>query len=329
MQTLTLHRDFLKKPSKGIAFLMIVIMLATITILANRKDIVIEISERWSFIYMLRLVLGTILPEVVSLFILTALINVYHQFMGLETIDISPESIARYELKFLPLFLLSFFFFFPITLHLRFALREFPNYSFSSYYDVYLTNGFSANTYLFYLPFVFVLGYSMLNISMFIDFGTKSNRKISVPVPTQNIESKPEVIEQKADVVEKQEKEVAKKTYTTLIEARTNAGTIFLNVKDCYFFMLTADNEYMVEHIEGRFKIVQSISILEAKLDPLLFFRCNRKCIINLDYTGSFVYLDKGKYNLCMKPPITSEFIITKARIEILKEALKANIGSK
>jgi two-component system, LytTR family, response regulator len=330
MQSLTLHRDFLKQPSKGISPLIAVIVLAYITLLATRNDIITEILQKLSFVYVCRLVFGTILPEIISLLILVALINGYHLLMKLEKVEISIDAIACYELKFVPLFVSAFFFFFPITLHVRFLLREFPHYTLASYYNIYLINGFSVSTYLFYLPFIFILGYALLNISMFFDFSRKSSFFGDIPVET--IEQTPEIIEQSAEVIEQNiefEKEVTHQPYLTAIQAKTAYGTVFFDVKDCYYFILISSHQYAVGHPEGRFKITKSISILEQELDPIHFFRCNRKAIINLNYTGSFVYLDKGKYNVCMKSPIVGEFDISKARIEVLKEALKINIESK
>ena len=294
-------------------------------LLANRKDIVTEILSNLSFFYLFRQASIIIIPELVSLFILIALINCYHRVMRLESIDLSLNAIARYEFKFAPLFLLAFFTFFPVTLHLRFLLREFPNYSLSSYYNTYLINGFSANTYMFYLPFVFVLGYSLLNISLFIDFSATqikepdlltTNDNNDIPIPEQHID----LIDSDARV---------KKTYLNIVEVKTKTGTTFLNINDCYYFTTTSDNQNIVEHTEGRFKIIKSMSALEEDLDPLYFFKCNRKTIVNLGYTGSFTYLDKGKYNITMKSPIAAEFYITKARIDLYKIALKKYIELK
>ena len=330
MQSLTLHREFLKKPQNSFLVLFIVVLLAYMTIFTARPDTLAIFLHRASFFYLCKLVLTAILPEIASLLILVALINGYHLLMKLEKVDISLDAIARYEFKFVPLFVMAFFFFFPITLHLRFLLREFPHYTLVSYYNIYLINGFSFNTYLFYLPFIFVLGYTLLNISMFFDFAQKSSSVVAIAV--DNIENMAQIEKQNTEPLE-EITEIVEDTpnnlYLTVIEAKTVRGTVYFNIQDCYYFTIIGDRQYAVEHPEGRFRIYKSISELEQELDPLHFFKCSRKAIINLNYTGSFVYLDKGKYNVCMKSPVVGEFDITKARIEILKDALKVNVESK
>ncbi len=327
MQRIILQRSFLKSPSKGIIALIIVVLLAYIGLLANRKDIVTEILSNLTFFYLFRQASTIILPELMSLFILIALINGYHRVMRLESIDLSIEAIARYEFKFAPLFFLAYFAFFPVTLHLRFLLREFPDYSLSNYYNTYLINGFSVNTYMFYLPFVFVLGYALLNVSLFIDFSPIQIKEPDLPTTKITKDDDNVPIAQQTDLVDFDVR--AEKIYLNIVEVKTKTGTTFLNISDCHYFTTTNDNQNIVAHSEGSFKIIKSISAIEADLDPLHFFRCNRKTIVNLRYTGSFTYLDKGRYNITMKNPIVADFYITKARIDLYKIALKRHIEHK
>ncbi len=329
MQTLILHRTFLKKPKNGLLLLLVIVLLANTLIFVLRPDLKLQFVRQLTFNHISAVLLSTVVPEFVSLIVLMLLINQYHLLLKLEKLNLTVMFIIRYELMFMPLFAIAFFVFFPITLHIRFLLREFPVYDWNRYYLTYFSNGFSFNTYLLYLPFVFILGYALLNVSMFIDF-SKSN---SHPAPLQNVEKETVVVVENFDITSGEElveeTTTAKDGYLTLIEAKTMQGTIFLNAEDCYYFILIGTYDYFVEHPDGRFKIVQSISVLEAGLDPLIFCRCNRKAILNLNYASSFVYLDKGKYSICMKSPLKAEFSITKARMEIFKEALKMNIESK
>ncbi len=325
MQTLSLQRTFLKKPKNGVVFLFAIVLFALAFSLVTRSDLIIQFPQRFAFDALPSLAVVVFVPELVSLLVLMALINLYHQFMKLDTLDLSLQSIIRYELKFIPLFLVAFFIFFPITLHIRFLLREFPHYDLGKYMSIYMAYGFAFDTYLFYLPFVIILGYTLLNVSMFVDFAKME----SFTVPQNNaINEQSESIEI-SEEESKKEAMTAEEDYRTLVEVKTKHGTNFLLAEECYYFMLIGTYDYFVEHPEGRFKIIQSISVLEASLDPAVFFRCNRKAIINLNFVNSFVYLDKGRYNISMKPPIAEEFTITKARMEVFKETLKKNIELK
>jgi two-component system, LytTR family, response regulator len=178
---------------------------------------------------------------------------------------------------------------------------------------MYLISGLSISTYFLYLPFIFILGYVLLNVSMLIDF-----IKRDIPLDV--------AIDETIDEVEKTEIVPSIESYLKTIESKTAYGNAFLDVESCYYFISMDDHNHIAEHVEGRFRINKSISAMEKELDPLHFFKCNRKTIINLNYAGNFVYLDKGKYSLSMRAPIDADFIITKARIENYKEALKNNI---
>jgi hypothetical protein len=273
--------------------------------------------------YIKNFVIGLLAPELCTLYILLFLIDAFHRFLGIRQVKFNIKSILRYEATFLPLFLVSFFFFFPITLHVRFLLREFPNYSVNRYLDLYIFNGFTIQTYFFYLPFVVILGYILINVSLVRDF-LESNTQGRTSVPSAGVDFMlPEIKPKETLVAEPQPAQTD--NYLRFIEAKTGAGEIFLRVEECYFFE-TVEERYYAEHPKGRFRITKPLSVLEEELEPLHFFRGHRSFIINLNYLDSYNYWEKGKYILYVKTSTEMrELIMSRNRFTALRDALTAN----
>jgi two-component system, LytTR family, response regulator len=323
MRSLTLTRSFYKNPQNGLIFLLVVVLFCEVVSWA------ISPQSRWSIYtsyhnlaaYLKNLVIGFLAPELCTLYILLFLIDTFHRFWGIRQVQFNVISVLKYEAKFFPLFLISFFFFFPITLHVRFLLREFPNYSFNRYLDLYIFNGFTIQTYLFYLPFVIILGYILINVSLVKDF-LESNTQGRSIIPTTAVDfMMPESKSQKLP-----EAKVAPiENYLRFIEAKTSAGEIYLRVEECFFFE-TVEERYYVEHPKGRFRIAKPLSVLEEELEPSYFFRGHRSFIVNLNHLDSYIYWEKGKYILYMKSSgEVREMIMSRHRFNAFRDALTAN----
>lgn len=297
---------------------------------------------------------GIVLPEICTLYILSFLIDIFHRFFGIRKINFSILAIISYELKFLPLFLVSFFLFFPITLHVRFLLREFPHYSFTRYLDAYILHGFTIETYLLYLPFVIILGYILLNISLIRDFlesnaqSQVTSQKLIIALrrhtaqPTIQSESEAEMVLSNQELEDVADIPTAKSTdtqtpfipsisthaienYIKFIDGKSATGEAFLKIEDCYYFE-TEEEKYFVEHPKGRFQISKPLSVLETELDPVHFFRIHRSHIINLNHLNSYTYWEKGKYLVYVKGATQArELIMPRTRLDAFKKALMDN----
>ncbi len=281
-------------------------------------------SYQTLFSYLKNLFLGLLAPEFCTLYIMVFLIDAFHRFLGIRKININFSSMIKYEASFLPLFVISFFLFFPITLHVRFLLREFPHYSLNRYIDLYVFQGFTLQTYLMYLPFVVLLGYILVNAALvkdFLDSGDPS--PVSIPpvspstnvVPAIQLPPPPvaEAVIEKADV------------YPRVIEAKTGTGDVYLKLEECYYFE-TDEERYYVIHPKGRFRVMKPLSILEEELNPLHFFRVHRSYIINLDHLDSYIYWEKGKYIVYIKTVSEiKEMMMSRQRFPAFKDALAAN----
>lgn len=315
MKTLELSRTYLKRAFNGIAILFIIVLFYELVSWAfnpNEQSIRLDQANGLGG-YMLNWVFGFYLPEFVSLYIIVILTDNYHKLLKINELTLSTKSILLYEIKFLPLFLTAYFFFIPITLHLRFLIREFPDFEAERYESVYLKALYTLDGYLAYTPFVLILGYLLLNTSLIIDF-LQNLKKAAKPEET--------VLGALASLATG-----APRAYTQVIPAKTNAGETLLNVEDCYLFE-TEEGEYFVEHAKGRYKIFKSLAELENELDPDRFFRGNRHFLLNLDYFDSYSYWEKGKYVLyCQKLP-DKELIMPRARMANLKQSLENNVAN-
>ncbi len=280
--------------------------------------------------YFKNLLLGLLAPELCTLYIMAFLIDAFHRFLGIRKININFSSMVKYEVSFLPLFFISFFLFFPITLHVRFLLREFPHYSLTRYIDLYVFQGFTLQTYLMYLPFVVLLGYILVNASLVKDFlDSDSSPMSAVPVLNNsaifNNNNVRQIQSPPTPVVETGIAEKTDTTYPKVIEAKTGTGDVYLKLEECYFFE-TVEERYFVEHPKGRFRVNKPLAILEEELDPLHFFRVHRSYIINLDHLDSYIYWEKGKYIVYIKTAAEiREMMMSRQRFPAFKDALAAN----
>lgn len=313
MKSLELNRSFLRRPLSGVVILFIIVLLYELLSWTFNPDLQ-SVSMTYSnglAGYLLNWVFGFYLPECTSLYIIVILIDNFHKILKTSELTLSAKSILLYEVKFLPLFLAAYFFFIPITLHLRFLIREFPSFEAERYESVYLDTLYTSAGYLTYTPFVVILGYILLNTSLIIDF-LQNLKKVAKPEET--------VLGALTSLAAG-----APRTYTQVIAAKTNAGETLLNVEDCYLFE-TEEGEYFVEHAKGRFKISKSLAELENELDPDRFFRGNRHYLLNLDCFDSYSYWEKGKYVLhCQKLP-DKDLIMPRARMTTLKQSLENNV---
>jgi two-component system LytT family response regulator len=311
MKTILLYRSYLKRPWVGPFMLLLVVILYEIlswTLNPNSRIIHLNRYENLTS-YIINWILGFYLPELVSILILTYLINIYHHILKTETLELRFIPLMKYELSFIPLFLVSYFIFTPFTITVRFLLRQFPNYSLNVYKTAYLPNCYALEAYLLYIPFIVIIGYLLLNISLGIDIFNNYTK--------QNSELEDQLILHNNSQSEESE-------YLDIIEGKNHLGETILAVRDCYFFESTERN-YYAHHENGIFKISKSISSLETELDPRQFFRSNRNNIINLKYFDQYTYWEKGKYILQSTKNNKLELTMPRARLQNYKSALEIN----
>lgn len=310
MKVLALNRTFLKRPWNCLFILFLITLLFEVfTWLFSPQDK--QLAIEWAQgvpNYLLNWVFGFYLPEFLTAAILFLLVENYHRLLGIEELALNSKAIILYELKFLPLFLIAYFVFIPVTLHVRFLLREFPHFSMQQYDSNYRDVLYTYYGWKIYTPFVAIMGYVMLNVSLITDF--MQSLKKSAPGGESMMNA------------------LASFTlgvpYARTIAARTPTGDTVLGVGDCYLFE-TDQGAYYAETDQGRLVITKSLTELENKLDPARFFRGNRHYILNLDHFESHAYWDKGKYVLRSRKLPGRDLVMSRARLHSLREALEKN----
>jgi len=165
---MTIFRDI------RILFVNGVIVLLIFLVLVEAVTWGVASEAKWNFVkdsggvlpYLGLLVRNTILPELVTIFVLALLINRIHRWVDPTFDSLTWKSLLLYQLSFLPALLTAFLIFIPFTQSIRYLLVEFPIYSFNSYWHKYIIDSYSLALYFKYLLPVMLIGYSALNISL-------------------------------------------------------------------------------------------------------------------------------------------------------------------
>ncbi len=250
-----------------------------------------------------------IIPELATILVLLALIRIYHSVFNIKSIDISPRNIVLYQIGIMPLFVVAYCFFCPVT----FSVRQLIHNLFGSFIGEYshrLGQMITIEAYFLYLPSVVVLGYTLLNVSLAGDYLDQLAEYKSKKNSEENKQAT------NNDIC------IEEKKYVAAIKVRSSLGESFLNVEDCLYFE-ASDHCTIIHSSEGTFKTNLSILKLQNQLDPDNFFKNNPKYIINLAYLDSYKYTDKGQYILNFRKPMTIILTMPRSRIKSLKEAFR------
>ena len=172
MDKIQLSRGYLKRPTYAIYSLLFAALLIEITnwvIVPERKlEMVDSYGGPLGYLYIV--IRGGILPEFVTLSIVVALIDGMHKLLKIKEFNLSWWSLIRYNLYFLPVMLLAFFVFNPITQSVRYLLVEFPRYDLTTFWENFIVGTYTWKFYFRSLVVVLLLGYFALNSSLLRDF---------------------------------------------------------------------------------------------------------------------------------------------------------------
>ncbi|GAB3340442.1 hypothetical protein GCM10027299_53850 [Larkinella ripae] len=188
MEQIQLSRKYFKNPVyAGLTLLLTVFIFEGINWSFSFEKTILKVREYGGILgYAYILFRGGIMPELATLTILIALLNIYHEVLRIKVVDASWSGILRYELLCLPVMLIAFFFFSPVTQTIRYLLVEFPAYDFSVYTETYLMGTYSLKYYAFYLIPVLLMGYSTITFSLVRDFIKGSKKQKSSPIIFDN-----------------------------------------------------------------------------------------------------------------------------------------------
>ena len=154
--------------TNGLLILITFVVLIEIVSWTNSYEIRLSYLDQNGGVlpYIGLLVRRLLLPEIMSVFIITLLINWFQRWFKIELVDMTWSSVVRYQLSFLPILLVAFAIFTPFTQSVRYLIDAFPNYSFADYWFKYIIATYSWIVYFRYLFFVLFIGYCTLNISL-------------------------------------------------------------------------------------------------------------------------------------------------------------------
>lgn len=233
------------------------------------------------------------LIECITTSIVFLLLRVYANKSRLNTLTLAPKHFLIYELKFLPILLAAFFFFNPFTQTVRFLYHYGLSSDWAVYFDQYF---YSQTLYITYLIPSLVSGYVIINVNIFSQLHKK--------------------LQETSTIVEK------KNAVSQRVKAIDDWGEVFLLTSDI-MWIEKEDRKYFAVTTKGKFKVRETIAELEVKMDANKFVRINRGVIVNLDYMLNYSFWENDKYILRMNDKNDSEFVMSRQRLNKIKERLE------
>ncbi|MET0464227.1 MAG: LytTR family DNA-binding domain-containing protein [Chitinophagaceae bacterium] len=99
-------------------------------------------------------------------------------------------------------------------------------------------------------------------------------------------------------------------------------GTDYISVKteDIAYFYATHKLVCMIDQKNQKFILDQSLSEIEKQLDPLMFYRVNRKYLVHLNAIKKIRTFPKSKLQLELEPEINEDIIISQDNVTAFKE---------
>lgn len=226
------------------------------------------------------------LIECITCFIIFQSIKAYAYFFSFDNTYKNVKSTLFYLLKFLPLFLIVYFLFAPITLSVRYLYHYIIGYPSDNYFNEY----FFLNKVLYftYLVPVIIMGYT----------GLLFNFK------WRYVEQKP-----------------IDNDIPRLLLVKDEIGEISVPVKNILWISRDG-RKYKVKTGNHTYFTNKTLNELEDILKPDNFFRINRSSLVPFDNIRNYSFWENDKYILRTKDD--NEFIISRERIKVLKTFIKS-----
>ena len=245
-------------------------------------------SEQFSLLNTLQFVfIDQILIECITVAILFQIIRIYATRLRLFELQLSMGEILKYQVKFLPVLLVAFFFFAPFTLTTRFVYHYFPVLSWADYFEMYF---YSIELYLTYLTPVLFVGYVIINVNLIRQYNeqlSKTGAQLS--------------------------KEKQRMTRTRLW-ASDDFGELFLDTEKIKWIE-RKDRKTLAAANDETYRLKETITQLEEKLNPDHFVRVNRSVIVQLSEVLNYSFWENEKYILRLKSD-EKEFVIIDQQTE-------------
>ncbi|WP_436515091.1 LytTR family DNA-binding domain-containing protein [Ekhidna sp. To15] len=251
-------------------------------------------SEHFSLLNTLQFIfIDQFLIECASVAIIFQLIRWYGTKLKLLDLKLNAKDIALYELKFLPILLVSFFVFAPVTLTLRFLYHYLPGLNWDIYFSEYF---YSVTLYFNYLTPVFLVGYIIINVNLIYQYNLQLG-------------------ETKSDL-----HKVKRSQTKNRLWASDDFGELFLETDKIQWIVREERKTFAITESD-KYRLKENITELEEKLDSSTFIRINRSTIVNLSSVLNYSFWENDKYILRMKNSDT-EFVMSRDRLHKIKHQL-------
>ncbi|MBC7827713.1 MAG: response regulator transcription factor [Chitinophagaceae bacterium] len=95
---------------------------------------------------------------------------------------------------------------------------------------------------------------------------------------------------------------------------------ISIKIEDIAYFYATHKVVCLVDTKGNKFILEQSLSDLESQIDPVAFYRVNRKYLVHINAIKKIKSYPKSKIQLEVDPPVTEEIIISQENVSSFKD---------
>lgn len=322
MKEIRVTRAFLKKPiPNSLILLSIVILLHAVGWLMDYKFKLEFIQKAGGiFNYILVIIISNFFPELVTLLITFSALECYHNLQKITTISNDWRAIIRYELQFLPIFLVAFPFYNVFTQTFRYFIENLPflwfskAYSWQHYWQGYILKTYTWKFYQLYTLSVTLLGYLSINISLLQDY-LRQRRECA----------RQEAIEQLQEGILPTVQPLSPlgQPYLSSLKGKNAQGELTFAVNDVYFFTIQ-ERTYYAQLDKGQYIITKTLNELAAELAPEHFFRLKRDYIVNRLAILDYSHWENGKYIVRLNTPTLQQVVIPRLRMQELREWLNA-----
>lgn len=109
-------------------------------------------------------------------------------------------------------------------------------------------------------------------------------------------------------------------TYKKRVLVKRGLDYVSLKTEDIAYCYATHKVVCLVNNQNQKFILDKSLSDLEKELNPAVFFRVNRKYLMNINAVKRIKAFSKGKLQIEVDPPVEEEIIISSENVTAFKE---------
>jgi two-component system, LytTR family, response regulator len=236
------------------------------------------------------MLIDQVLIECITVAIIFTATRYYARLCRLETVMDNAGNYLLYFLKFLPLFLLVYFFFAPFTLTVRYVYHyyTFPraNIRFRDY--IFL----KRELYVAYLVPVMMIGYGTLILNFLIEKAKQTGKREPAVIPGKMVIVKDEI------------------------------GELPVQVADILWIKKDG-RKNIIKTFRHHYFTSETLNTLEKELREYSFVRINRGTLVPLTNIKNYSFWENEKYILRTKDG--EEFTMTRERLKNIKERIKSS----